>query len=71
MPAGASAHVRSFGRATQVRLTGRAVVIGMPTAERQRLGVSADQTLATADGFVKFVDSEAELEQVLAAWAAG
>ncbi len=71
LPAGASAHARSFGRVTQVRLTGRAAVIGMPMAERKRLGVSADQTLATADGIVKFVDSEAELEQVLEAWAAG
>ena len=33
LPAGALAHVRSFGRITQARLSGRAAVIGIPAAE--------------------------------------
>lgn len=70
LPAGAAAHVRSFGRVAHARLTGRAAVIGLPAADAGRLGLSAERTLPTADGFVKFVDSEAELEALLAAWAA-
>jgi hypothetical protein len=69
LPAGAAAHVRSFGRMTQARLSGRAAVIGLPAGEGERLGLSAERTLPTSDGFVKFVDSDAELEGLLAAWA--
>ena len=71
LPAGAPAHVRSFGRVTQACLTGRAAVIGPPAREIERLQLRPDRTLPTADGFVKFVDSNAELEEVLAEWAAG
>ena len=37
LPAGASAHLRTFGRVTQVRLTGRAAVIGLSDSEANRL----------------------------------
>ena len=70
LPAGASAHLRSFGRVTQVRLTGRAAVIGLPDAEADRLQLGPDRTLPTSDGFVKFVESDEELQQLLADWAA-
>jgi len=70
LPAGAAAHVRSFGRATSARLTGRAAVIGLPQGEAERLGLGPERRLSTTDGFVKFVESEAELERLLAAWAA-
>ena len=70
LPAGAAAHVRSFGRVTQARLSGRAAVIGLPAEEIERLGAGPRQTLATTDGVVKFVDSDAELETLLAGWAA-
>ena len=69
LPAGASAHVRSFGRVTSTRLTGRAAVIGLPAAEADRLGLSPERKLSTADGFVQFVESDMELAQLLAEWA--
>ena len=67
LPAGASAHLRSFGRKTQARLSGRAAVIGLPDVEVEDLRAGA---LVTADGLVKFVESEAGLEELLAEWAA-
>ncbi len=67
LPAGAAAHVRSFARVTQARLTGRAAVIGLPAVEVEGM---ADGVLRAADGFVKLVDGEAELEALLAEWAA-
>ena len=67
LPAGASAHLRSFGRVSQARLTGRAAVIGMPVVAVE--GLRGD-TLQTADGFVTFVDSEAALVSLLGEWAA-
>ena len=70
LPAGALAHVRSFGRITQARLSGRAAVIGIPAAELASLQLRSDASLQTADGFVKFVESEAELESLLGEWAA-
>ena len=70
LPAGAAAHLRSFGRRTHACLTGRAAVIGLPANEAVRLGFSRDRRLPTADGFVQLVDSEEELEQLLAEWAA-
>ena len=67
LPAGASAHVRSFTRVTQARLTGRAAIIGMPdvVVEGMRDGV-----LRTADGLVKVVADDAELAALLDEWAA-
>ena len=70
LPAGGGAHVRSFGRVTSACLSGRAAVIGLPAGEADRLGLSAERTLATSDGFVQFVESDMELAQLLAEWAA-
>ena len=70
LPAGAAAHARSFGRRTQVNLSGRAAVIGLPEGAWAGLGLGADGTLETPDGLVKFVESEAELDRLLAEWAA-
>ncbi|MCY3778770.1 MAG: hypothetical protein OXG78_00550 [Chloroflexi bacterium] len=67
LPAGAAAHLRSFGRKTQARLTGRAAVIGMADVDVEGL---RNGKLATADGFVQFVGSETELETLLSEWAA-
>ena len=69
LPAGLWAHLRSFGRKNQACLTGRAVVIGLPAAAIETLPLLADKTLPTADGFVTFVASDAELEQLLDEWA--
>lgn len=70
LPAGASAHVRSFGRKNQACLTGRAVVIGLPAGEADRLGLTPERKLGTSDGFVQFVESDTELAQLLAEWSA-
>lgn len=70
LPAGASAHIRSFGRVTSARLTGRAAIIGLPAGEAETLGLSPVRTLQTSDGFVQFVKSDMELEELLAEWAA-
>lgn len=69
LPAGAAAHVHSFGRITQVNLSGRAAVIGVDSARWAELGLNADGSLVTADGLVRFVESEAELERLLEMWA--
>lgn len=70
LPAGMSAHVRSFTRQTQACLTGRALVIGLPDCEAIQQQLGADQSMPTAEGFVKFVDDEPELERLLSDWAA-
>jgi len=69
LPSGLLGHVRSFGRKNQPRLTGRALVIGMPAEGLEILQLREDNTLPTTDGFVKFVASQDELEQVLDEWA--
>ena len=66
LPAGAAAHVRSFTRVTQARLTGRVAVIGMPKVEVEGM---RDGLLRTSDGFVQLVADEAELAALLAEWA--
>lgn len=66
LPAGAAAHLRSFGKKTQARLSGRAAVIGMPAVEVEGL---RDGMLATTDGLVQFVRRETELQSLLAEWA--
>ena len=70
LPAGAGAHVRSFGRASSACLSGRAAVIGLSAGEADQLGLSAERTLATGDGYVRFVESDMELARLLAEWAA-
>ena len=69
LPSGLLGHVRSFGKKNQPSLTGRALVIGMPDEGLTILQLRDDKTLPTTDGFVKFVDSQEELEQVLQDWA--
>lgn len=69
LPSGLLGHVRSFGKKNQHRLTGRAVVIGMPAEGIAILQLRDDNTLPTTDGFVKFVDTQEELERVLQDWA--
>lgn len=68
LPSGLLGHVRSFGRKNHARLTGRALVIGMPAEGIAELQLLDDHTLPTTDGFVKFVDSETEMNAVLAEW---
>lgn len=69
LPSGLLGHVRSFGRKHQPRLSGRALVIGMPDEGKEILKLRDDNTLPTTDGYVKFVDTQEELEHVLEDWA--
>ncbi|MCU0513721.1 MAG: hypothetical protein MUE40_14270 [Anaerolineae bacterium] len=69
LPSGLAAHVRSFGRRFAPAFSGRAVVIGLPAAAEHSLGTGADRTLPNLDGgTVHFVDDEAALAALLAAW---
>ena len=68
LPAGMSAHARSFNRITQACLTGRALVIGLRQSELEELGLDANDVLHTADGIIKFVRDEDEMERVLREW---
>lgn len=70
MPRGLPAHMRSFGKKNHTRLSGRAVVIGMPQAYWAELQLDEDHSLSTPDGYVKFVQSDEELQAVLADWYA-
>ena len=71
LPAGASAHIRSFGRVTSARLTGRAAVIGLPAEEADSLGtVARADASGPATALSRFVESDMELEELLAEWAA-
>ena len=67
MPTGMLGHMRMMGKRVHPSLTGRAALIGMPTAERQKLNL-VDNQLPTPDGFVQFVEDETDLDQVLALW---
>lgn len=68
LPSGLLGHVRSFGKKNHAQLSGRAIVIGMPQEGIDTLQLTDDKTLPTTDGFVKFVASQDELEQVLSDW---
>jgi hypothetical protein len=68
LPSGLLGHVRSFGAKKHPRFTGRALVIGMPPEGIELLQLLEDNTLPTADGFVKFVNTEDEMQSVLADW---
>lgn len=68
LPAGMSAHARSFNRATQACLTGRALVIGIQPSELAELQLDANNVLMTDDGIIKFVSDEGEMERVLQEW---
>ena len=68
LPAGMSAHLRSFNRRSSACLTGRALVIGMPAADLEALNLGSDNILATTDGVIRFAQYEMEMERILAAW---
>ena len=71
LPAGMSAHVRSFNRLTQACLTSRALVIGLRQSDLEALRLGPDNTLSTADGVIKFVDDVEEMEGALREWQSG
>lgn len=70
LPAGLSAHARTFGKKTAPTLTGRAIAIGFPRETWQAAGASADGRLITPDGEVVFVEDDAQAAAVIARWRA-
>ncbi|MCU0497153.1 MAG: hypothetical protein MUF87_07380 [Anaerolineae bacterium] len=68
LPAGLAPHVRTFGKRGHPQLTGRALVIGMPTDALIKLGVDDQRRLITPDGIIQFVQTDSELIATLATW---
>jgi hypothetical protein len=70
LPAGARAHVRTFGKRLHPRLSGRAIVIGCPPADIAVLDAAGDGQMATPDGAVWFVADDDAAVALLAGWRA-
>lgn len=69
LPAGAAAHIHSFGKRGNPRLTGRAIVIGLDADFVQGfLGQSTERILQTGDQTVHFVDDEDAAQALLSQW---
>jgi hypothetical protein len=58
MPAGIAAHLSSFGKSLSPRLSGKAVVIGIPAADMLRLPRNEDGTMDCKTGKLYFADDE-------------
>lgn len=71
LPAGALAHVRTFGRRITPAMTGRALVIGMDEALVTVLCGDSGMTRAQfGEQTLYFVKNEAEAQALLADWTA-
>lgn len=68
-PAGAVAHLRSLGKSTHPNRTPRLVIIGVPAAIQTQLG-AANGEYRARDQHIRFVETDAEAAQVIAAWQA-
>lgn len=69
LPGGLLPHVRTFGKKLAPAQSGRAIVIGLTQEAEAKIGVDEQRQLVTPDGFVQFVDTEADLEALLQAWS--
>jgi hypothetical protein len=67
MPSGLAVHARTFGKRLSPAMTGRAIVLGVPQADRDKLNL-IDSTLKTQDGEAVFVDTDDEVLAVLEQW---
>lgn len=67
-PGGLSVHARTFGKRIVDVLSGRAVVVGVPTETLATLGLGHSRRFVTPDGEAHFVDTLAEAESLLASW---
>lgn len=56
-PGGLAAHARTFGKPLNPHISGQVVVVGVPLAELERLGVAKSRRLSTPHGQVIFVDN--------------
>ncbi len=68
LPSGFVAHARTFGKKQSVTLSGRAVVIGLPDKAYTLLDVKESKQLATSDGVIRFVSTEADIHPILEQW---
>ncbi|MGB7339725.1 MAG: hypothetical protein WBC91_12600 [Phototrophicaceae bacterium] len=66
MPAGINAHFNSFGKSLSPKLSGKAVVIGLPESGRAQLMLDADGTFETKTGRLYFVQTDEEAQALLA-----
>ena len=62
MPAGINAHFMSFGTVISPKLSGNAVIIGLPEADKAQLRLDEDGTFETKTGRLYFAGSEDEAQ---------
>lgn len=60
MPAGIAAHLSSFGTSLSPKLSGKAVAIGIPAADKPKLPLNEDGTMDSKSGKLYFAETEAE-----------
>ncbi len=69
MPAGINAHFMSFGTKISPKLSGKAVVLGLPADDKASLMLDDDGTLETKTGRMYFAENEAEAQQLFDSFA--
>lgn len=62
MPAGINAHFMSFGTAISPKLSGKAIVIGLPDEAKAQLMLDEDGTFETKTGCLYFADNDDEAQ---------
>lgn len=62
MPAGINAHFMSFGTSISPKLSGKAVVMGLPADDKAKLMLSNDGTFETKTGRMYFADNEEDAQ---------
>ncbi|MGJ3241126.1 MAG: hypothetical protein ACFE0Q_20620 [Anaerolineae bacterium] len=68
MPAGINAHFMSFGTTLSPKLSGKAVVLGLPDEALAQLMRDKDGTLETKSGRMYFAESEADAQALFASF---
>lgn len=68
MPAGIAAHLSSFGTSLSPRLSGKAIVIGIPAADKAKLPLNEDGTMDSKTGKLYFAESEEEASKLFASF---
>ncbi|MEL6307884.1 MAG: hypothetical protein AAFN11_04710 [Chloroflexota bacterium] len=68
MPAGINAHFNSFGTSMSAKLSGKAVVLGLPESAKETLMRDEDGTFQTKTGWLYFADTEDEANEYFASF---
>jgi hypothetical protein len=66
MPVGIAAHLSSFGKNLSPKLSGKAVVIGIPAADMLKLPRNEDGTMDSKIGKLYFADSDEDVAALFA-----